>query len=399
MSAGQARSEKILFVDDEQNVLDAIARHLRRGYTLVTACGPEAGLAAIASQGPFAAVVSDYTMPGMNGIQFLSKVGELSPHSIRIMLTGNADVQIAIDAVNRGQIFRLLVKPCEHSILTSSLDAAIDQFRLRHAEKLLLEQTVRGSIRVMAEILSLVNPPAFGRALRLQSQVRQLAAAIDAEPAWLFETAALLSQIGLVVLPPEVLEKHLSGRTLTPDEASLLASHPTFARGLIAHVPRLETIGEIIVAATRTDRPLGTDAQPLVRIGAQLLRAALVYDDSLVRSLGKDHAVARARETPGLDPAIAAAIATIEPVSGGTAIRTLPIRNLRIGMVLDEDLLDCEAKLVIAKGHELTAGLLERLRSYAQIGRIGGTLRVQTHAEALPEPADRRLQPTTGRNQ
>ncbi len=99
---------RILLVDDEQAVLDALCRQHRKHYTLVPACGSNAGLQAVEKEGPFAVVVTDYRMPGMNGTQFLAKAREHDPDMIRIMLTGQADLRTAIDAVNRGHIFRFL---------------------------------------------------------------------------------------------------------------------------------------------------------------------------------------------------------------------------------------------------------------------------------------------------
>src|SRR6266536_736870 len=103
---------KILFVDDEANILAAHQRNFRQQFSIDIALGGEQGIAAISGQGPYAAVVADMQMPGINGLQFLKKVEELSPNTVRIMLTGNADQKTAADAVNHGHVFRFLTKPC-----------------------------------------------------------------------------------------------------------------------------------------------------------------------------------------------------------------------------------------------------------------------------------------------
>src|SRR5579872_2798210 len=105
-------SDKVLFVDDDENILSAYQRHMRRYVTLDTAMGGAEGLAKIADSGPYAIVISDMRMPGMDGIEFLRNVLTWAPNSVRMMLTGNADQQTAIDAVNEGHIFRFLTKPC-----------------------------------------------------------------------------------------------------------------------------------------------------------------------------------------------------------------------------------------------------------------------------------------------
>lgn len=177
-------TEKILCVDDEPNVLNAYQRALRKEFQIETAVGGAPGLAAIDSQGPYAVIVTDMQMPGMDGIQFLAQVKEKSPDSIRIMLTGNADQHTAIEAVNEGNIFRFLTKPCPPEVLAKTLKAGLQQYRLVMVEKELLEKTLRSSIQVLTDILSLVNPTAFSRASRVQRLVCALAAKLQIEQAW-----------------------------------------------------------------------------------------------------------------------------------------------------------------------------------------------------------------------
>jgi len=128
-------SEKILFVDDDSNLLASYQRQLRSHYAVDTSSNGQQGLEAISRQGPYAIVVSDYRMPGMDGVQFLSRVRELAPDSVRMLLTGYADLQTAIEAVNRGNIFRLLTKPCPSDTLTCALAAGAEQYRLMIAER------------------------------------------------------------------------------------------------------------------------------------------------------------------------------------------------------------------------------------------------------------------------
>jgi DNA-binding NtrC family response regulator len=115
----------VLFVDDEPNLLDAIRRQLRKRVQVVTATGGEQGLDMIRRHGPFAVVVSDMRMPEMSGVQFLVQVRDLSPDSVRIVLSGQADLQDTIDAVTEGRIFRFLVKPCSPEALWDAVEAGL----------------------------------------------------------------------------------------------------------------------------------------------------------------------------------------------------------------------------------------------------------------------------------
>lgn len=128
-------SDKILFVDDEPCVLEGYERLLRREFHVHVALGGELGLQAVQGKGPYAVVVSDMRMPGMNGAEFLAQVREIAPNTVRMLLTGHADVNAAIDAVNKGNILRFLTKPCEKEVLMEALNLGLAQYRSINEEK------------------------------------------------------------------------------------------------------------------------------------------------------------------------------------------------------------------------------------------------------------------------
>ena len=172
-------THKILFVDDEANLLSAMERQFRKQYEVDIALGAEKGLEAVSHNGSYAVIVSDFRMPGLNGVEFLAKVRELAPDSTRMMLTGHADLKTAMEAVNEGHIFRFLTKPCPPEVMGKALESGVSQYRLINAERELLEKTLNGSIKVLTQILSLLNPEAFGRASRISRYVREVALALS----------------------------------------------------------------------------------------------------------------------------------------------------------------------------------------------------------------------------
>ena len=127
--------DRVLFVDDEISALRGYQRVLHGEFSVSTAVGGEQGLAAIQANGPYAVVVSDMKMPGMNGAEFLSRVRERAPETVRMLLTGYADLQSAIDAVNRGNIFRFLTKPCEKETLIEAINRGLEQYRSTVTQK------------------------------------------------------------------------------------------------------------------------------------------------------------------------------------------------------------------------------------------------------------------------
>lgn len=208
-------NRKVLCVDDEENVLRAFERNLRRHFEIETAVGPVAGLSAIAQRGPYAVVISDLRMPEMNGIQFLSAVRKQSPDSVRLILSGNADLQAAIASVNEGSIFRFLTKPCPVDTLRTAIDGALKQHQLLIAERELLEHTLNGTVVMMTEVLSVVSPLAFSRTSRIRRYVRHMATQLELPNLWEFDLASMLSQIGCIAVPSDILEKLYAGMALT----------------------------------------------------------------------------------------------------------------------------------------------------------------------------------------
>ena len=203
--------EKILFVDDDPSILSAFMRLLRHEtlirdypsltpFVVETAPGGRDALAAMRARGPHAVIVSDLRMPEMDGVQLLEEARTVSPSSVRILLTGQGDIETAIEAVNRGGLFRFLTKPCAPEVLVGALDAALTQYLLVTAERQLLDETLAGSVKVLTEVLSLVNPTAFSRALRIRRIVQHVSERLALADAWQLELASLLSQIGYLTL-------------------------------------------------------------------------------------------------------------------------------------------------------------------------------------------------------
>jgi diguanylate cyclase (GGDEF)-like protein len=125
--------ERILCVDDEPEVLNGLALHLRRHYDLITATSGAAALDLLSDNSDVAVIMSDMRMPGMSGAEFLARSRRLAPDAQRILLTGQTDLASAIAAINEGQICRFLTKPCGPSEL---LGAVADAVRLHNARDL-----------------------------------------------------------------------------------------------------------------------------------------------------------------------------------------------------------------------------------------------------------------------
>ncbi len=237
---------RVLFVDDEPNVLNAIRRSLRE-FDVHTAESGAAALRLIAESEPFSVIVSDCRMPEMDGIELLKRVATVCPASIRVMLTGNVDQETAVKAVNEGDVFKFLNKPCDPEALKRVLATAVRQHELVTAEKELLEKTLKGTIKVLADLLGIVKPEAFGRTGRLRRMVRDVSARIDGAQNWELDAAVLLSQLGCVNIAEDTLEKFHRGEDLDANERAALAGHPLLGADLIEQIPRLQRVAKIVL--------------------------------------------------------------------------------------------------------------------------------------------------------
>ncbi len=380
--------EQVLFVDDEPAILDGYRRLLYKDFLVTTAVGGAQGLETIDRKGPFAVVISDMRMPQMNGVEFLLKVKEVSPESIRLILTGQTELQAAIDAVNLGSVFRFLTKPCSKEVLSSAIQASLRQYQLTRVEQELLEQTLGGSIQVMTEILSLISPTAFGRATRVRRIVRHVAAKLGRAESWQFEVAAMLSQLGCVTLHPDTVEAAYAGKVLDPEEQERFNRHPQAAWELLSHIPRMEAVASMIA------RQMGTSAEPeapggkagaeekeRIEFGATLLRLALEFDALVSRGSTQQHALAMLGL--GASPevqAILSAMADFDEGSEGSFVRTSTIRGLARGMVLEEDVKTRQGVLIVTRGQEITQPLMLKLNTFWQHGAIAETVLVRVPA-------------------
>jgi len=364
-------NEKILLVDDDANILEAYKRQLRKQFTIETAQGGRKGLEAVRTRGPFAVIVSDLRMPGMDGIQFLEAAREHAPDSVRCVLTGYADLNAAIAAVNKGNLFHFLTKPCSPEELSRALEVAVRQYQLIMAERELLEKTLTGSVQVLTEILSLVNPTAFGYASRIQRYIQHMATQLQLSNTWEFEIAAMLSQIGCVTLPAEVLRKMYADQPLSPHEQEMVTTHPKVTSELLAKIPRLEAVARMIEGL---QQPVDLRAlaeslkqKETTELGTQMLLVALDFDRLVMR--GMSPKVALAQMSQRKDRYLPRLLTTLENVELDLALqntKAIHVHALMPGMILDEDLYAKNDSLLLAKGHQITPSIITHLHNFAR---------------------------------
>lgn len=363
---------RLLLVDDEPDIIEGISRRLRHDFEIFSANDGAHALRVLEEQGEMHIMISDMRMPVMDGATLLAEAYKIYPDMIRILLTGQADLESAVSAVNEGQIFRFLLKPCPGELLRAQLKAALRQHELVIGEKVLLEQTLRGAVQALTEVLSLAMPEAFGKATRIRQRARQLAVRINLLEVWRIEVAASLSQVGAVTLSEETAHKLYKAQPLTPEEQAAVERLPTVANDLLKSIPRLNVVREMI---TQCFAPPGGQAPKSLE--ARVLRSCVEVDGFIDAGLNVGEAVGQLQRR-GYEPELLEELRKLVAAEIEAAqIQAVPIHELREGMVLAEDVYGSNGTLLLARGNAIKANVIDRLQALKS--RLGSrqTLRVR----------------------
>lgn len=368
MSSTTGDLPRVLCVDDDEHVVQGLALTLRKEYEVHVALSGTDGLAILRKIGGAAVVLSDMRMPSMDGATFLHQVMHFYPDAARILLTGEPGRDSAMVAVNQAQIFRFLAKPCPPGELKAAVEAGVLQHYRSSTERTVLEETLVGCIRTLVDVLAITNPVAFGRARRIKRLAMEFAQSLGYEAFWQLEAAAILSQLGYLSLPGELVEKLYYGERLTAEEQILASGTSDVARRLLGNIPRLEPVVEILLALNASDTALHQLGDGPVGVGARIL--ALVTDYCSRKTQGETSASAveglRSRSTRYGTELLGEFGAYLGTESGPATSRgsKLPLRSVEPGMVILQDVRTSMGTLLVPNGFEVTPAFLERLRHF-----------------------------------
>lgn len=367
---------KLLFVDDEPDLLAFYRQVFERDFTVSIFDSAQAALEHLTQDPEYAVIVSDFSMPGMDGIEFLAAAREVAPNAVRIMLTGFASDETAISAVNRGDIFKFLRKPTRIAEFSSAMRAAVQRHQLETTERDLLERTLRGSIEMLTQALSLANPLIFGRSTGLKNDMAQLARDLRVGPIWELEAAAMLCELGLLTQSTTVINKIVANEPMTASEENQCHSQAGIGAELVRKVPRLERVADSIQFQYRNydgtgypeGKPLAGDDIP---IGARMLRVLKDIRSALDTGCERSAVIADMRGQSGLyDPSILDVLAvTSQPVQPPET-RTVSVFSVESGAMLAQDIKSRSGSLIMRQGQEISPYLAEKLHHFADAGEI-----------------------------
>lgn len=375
---GEARAvadEKraVLCVDDEPLVLEGLQLTLRQHFNVTVCTSGEAALELLARRDDFSVVLSDMRMPGMTGHELLARARTLRPFATRMLLTGHADLPSAMRAINDGFVFRFLTKPCPPRELLAAMRAGTEQYMVARAEHELLDSTLRGAVSALSQALALAAPEVAGRASRAQRLGLAVARRLGLGTLWPLDIALQLYHLGLLSVPSQTVQRALAGEAVTPSERAMLDRAPAMTLELIARIPRLEHVRELLQACGAAPGRQAPEEQ-------QVLWAAIELQRLDATGQPVDRALLELEEP--LSPRVHEALcAEADPRQLTTRAARVTIRDLRPGMVLLEDVSTVSGALLMSRGFQLTEVLVERLRNVHESQHVREPVHVRLPTE------------------
>lgn len=366
----------VLFIDDDQKILNSFKRSLTPEFRVFTADSPEEGLRLFEEKGPFSVLVSDMRMPGMSGVEVLCRAQEIDPETARVLLTGYADQESAIDAVNKGRVFKFLTKPCPMQTLIPVLEEGIRSYRLGVSDRYLNERTQQGMVGLLSQILAMVNPMAQRKANRLKGYCRHLAQDLRPQQRSIVEMVAVFSQLGYLNLSQKSLGPYEAGELLARDAHMRLQEQYDVAARLLMHLPRFEVIVEILsllhTPPHRFPHYEDVEMAETIPLCTRIMQTALGLDSLLSNGKSPGEALDRLiADQPFYDPALIERLAHFEFGLHNEVLLYVRAEELNPRMVLADDIRDGEGTLLATKGQQLAKPLLAYLHKVHR--RIGLT--------------------------
>lgn len=368
----------LLFIDDDAQILKSFRRNLSPEYRVFVAESPEEGLRIFAEKGPFSVLVSDMCMPGMNGVEVLCRAQEINADTTRILLTGYSDQQAAVEAVNRGRIFKYLTKPCPMETLVPILKEGIRHYKLSANDRFVGERTQQGVVGLLSQILAMVNPAAQQKAQRLKDYCRHMAKGLRPQQRSMVEIAAVLSQLGCLDLSRKTMLPYDGGALVDHEAAIRIREQYDVAARLLMHLPRFEVIIEIL---SLLDQPPSrfpayddVEMKETVPLCTRILQTALGLDSLLTSGKSPEESLDMLRSNqPFYESSLVDSLDSYEFLQHNEVLLYVRVSELTPCMVLAEDICDKDGSLLVSRGQVLAQSLLVYLHKVHR--RIG-----------LPEP-------------
>ncbi|MCK6264046.1 response regulator [Vibrio sp. ZSDE26] len=376
-------SNTVLLVDDEVNILNSFRRTLRNQIDIELANSGQEALELVAKN-KYAVIVTDMQMPEMNGLELLEAIKIISPDTVRMMFTGNADQKTAVDAVNKGDVFRFISKPCTPPELLTFIQSALRQYDLIVSERVLLNQTLAGTISVLNEVLSLASPQLNEHNARIQFHMFQLRKALKLKKHWSFQPMVQLSQLGYITFPQQTLQNISRGNTLSEEDQQLYEQHPRLSYDLLRKIPRMESIAKAILYQDKAFNGEGPPYDEMqgkaLPLGSRMLKVVCDYVRLEKEGATPDQATETLEQrSEQYDVEILEAFKTT--LSLAPPKMFVDLTKLSTNMILKQEIWTDREQLVAGKGQRVTEPLLRIIQHCLQNNAISGQVEISLAEE------------------
>jgi CheY-like chemotaxis protein len=352
----------------------------QQGYGVRSFPRGRMALAAAGQQAPDL-ILLDINMPGMDGYEVCERL-KSDPRLAKIpviFLSALDATEDKIKAFRSGGV-DYVSKPFQFEEVQARVETHLKLRRAQQAENDLLEKTLKGVVSGLCELVQITSPVLALRSRAIRDIVFWVTREMRLDNPWQYELAASLCLVGCITLPDDAFERCYAGENLSPDEEQMFRAHPDTAARQLSNIPRLEAVAEMIRHIRHQQAPDGDPSvsEP-VRAGARMLHLALELDRRVSRGASFRSAVEHLKVSPArFDRRMLDAVASYSPAPTDFELRSVPIRELKAGMVLEKDVLSPDSNVLILKaGTVLTETWIERLGNFAKFRGFAGPLPVR----------------------
>lgn len=378
--SGQPPRPLVLLVDDAAEYIEVLGDALVDGYRLKVANnGLKALELAASASDPPDLILLDLLMPGMDGYEVLKRLKK-SPKTQDIPVL----IMTAVEEFESEKLgFELgcadyITKPINPVLVRARVKTHIEQYRLLKSEQELLEKTLKGALAMLVEMLSVLDPESFGIARRMGELSERVGRVLAMESSWILGLAAVLSQIGVVTIPEQVLSKARRQSILTTAEREMYSRIPEIGSTLIRNIPRLDEVAEIVLYMQKNVNGTGFPNDAVsgddIPLGSRILR--VVYDYMNLLAHDGNHRAAlndMYRRTTWYDMDVVRALDKVLKERPRSILsKPVPklLEDLRPGDVLATPLEAEDGRIFIQIGTILGETHLERIRNIARFVKL-----------------------------
>lgn len=346
----------ILFVDNDDSLLEGLPSSRHYSFVHVSSYGK--AFSVLKAEADCRVVMAGLALGEEDGITFLNLVRKKYPKIVRMALVSDDGCARMQEALNKGRVFQFVNKPCSPVEVERYIAKALTRYDKDKKQRQAARMTLLGSVKAMVDILDLVSPEAMGFAKRIRERVLKIGKMLGVPSLWRLELAVLLSHVGCVALPSDIMEKMDHGGSLSPEEQQIFGMHPSIAANLLANINQMDPVAAII---EQQHNKLSDDQL----LEARIIKVALELD--FQERKGKDPiAVLKkmASRKKTFDVRVVKAMLKMLHQSGVHSVRQVNVEELQEGMVLAEDLVNMEGVKLLLRGQAVSKASLIRLQSF-----------------------------------